>query len=78
MSGMGRNPIRDPIADALNFLAELFEQGYQYPLLNTYRSAIFMVHEKIDDVEVGKHPLVSRMLKEHLISMIPFGMWIRC
>jgi len=47
----------------LNFLAELFEQGYQYRSLNSYRSAISAVHEKIDGLEVGKHPLVARMLK---------------
>ena len=58
-----RDPIRGPIADVLNFLAELFEQGYQYRSLNSYRSAISSVHEKVDGVEVGKHPLMSRMLK---------------
>ena len=58
-----RDPIRGPIADVLNFLAELFEQGYQYRSLNSYRSAISSVHEKVDGVEVGKHPLVARMLK---------------
>ena len=59
----GRDPIRGPVADILNFLAELFEQGFQYRSLNAYRSAISSVHEKIDGIEVGKHPMVSRMLK---------------
>ena len=59
----GRDPIRDPVADILNFLAELFEQGFQYRSLNAYRSAISSVHEKIDGIQVGKHPIVSRMLK---------------
>ena len=59
----GRDPIRGPVADILNFLAELFEQGFQYRLLNAYRSAISSVHEKIDGIQVGKHPIVSRMLK---------------
>ena len=54
-----RDPIRGPIADVLNFLAELFEQGYQYQSLNSYRSAISSVHEKVDGVEIGKHPLMS-------------------
>ena len=36
----GRDPIRGPIADVL---AELFEQGYQYRSLNSYRSAILSV-----------------------------------
>ena len=58
-----RDPIRGPVADILNFLAELFEQGFQYRPLNAYRFAISSVHEKIDGIEVGKHPLVSRMLK---------------
>ena len=46
-----------------NFLAQLFEEGYQYRSLNTYRSAIGSVHEKIDGVEVGKHPLIACILK---------------
>ena len=55
--------IRGPIADIMNFLAGLFEQGYQYRSVNSYRSAISSVHEKVDGEEVGKHPLVSRMIK---------------
>ena len=31
--------------------------------LNAYRLAIGSVHEKIDGVEVGKHPLIARILK---------------
>ena len=58
-----RDPIRGPLTDVLNFLAELFDQGYQYRSLNSYRSAISSVHEKVDGMEVGKHPLVSRVLK---------------
>ena len=57
------DPIRSPIADIMNFLASLFEQGYQYQSVNSYRSAISSVHEKVDGEEVGKHPLVSRMMK---------------
>ena len=45
-----------------NFLAQLFEEGYQYWSLNAHRSAIGSVHEKIDG-EVGKHPLIARILK---------------
>ena len=47
----------------VNFLAQLFEQGYQYRSLNAYHSAISSVHEKVDGYEVGQHPLVSRLLK---------------
>ena len=43
-----RDPTKGPIADVINFLAELFHQGYQYCSLNAYRSAISSVHEKVD------------------------------
>ena len=58
-----RDPIRGPVTDVANFLAQLFEEGYQYRSLNAYRSAIGSVHEKIDGVEVGKHPLIAHILK---------------
>ena len=58
-----RNPIKGPITDILNFLAELFEQGYEYRSLNSYRSAISSIHEKVDGVEIGKHPLLTQILK---------------
>ena len=35
-----RDPIRGPVADLANFLAQFFEEGYQYRSLNAYRSAI--------------------------------------
>ena len=47
----------------INFLAELFREGYQYRSLNSYRSAISAVHARIDGHTVGQHPLVVRMLK---------------
>ena len=58
-----RNPTKCPIADVVNFLAELFHQGYQYRSLNAYRSAISSVYEKVDGEPVGQHPLVSQVLK---------------
>ncbi len=57
------DPISDPIGDVVNFLAELFQKGYQYRSLNAYRSAISSVHIKVDGYDVGQHPLVSRVLK---------------
>ena len=39
-----RDPTKGPIVDVVNFLAELFQQGYQYRSLNAYRSAISSVH----------------------------------
>ena len=59
----GRDPIRGPVADIANFLAELFEEGYQYRSRNAYRSAISSVYEKVDGEKVGKHPLFTCMLR---------------
>ena len=55
-----RDPTRGPVVDVANFLAQLF---LQYRSLNAYRSAIGSVYKKIDGVEVGKHPLIARVLK---------------
>ena len=57
------NPISGDISEVVNFLAHLFEKGYQYRSLNSYRSAISSVHEKVDGYEVGQHPLVTRLIK---------------
>ena len=59
----GCDPISGPISDVANFLADLHSQGYQTSSLNAYRSAISSVHDRVDDVDVGKHPLISRLLK---------------
>ena len=45
-----------------NFLAYLFEQGYQYRSINTYRSAISSVYERVDGYEVDQHPFISRTI----------------
>ena len=58
-----RDPTTGPIKDIINFLAELYQDGYQYRSLNSYRSAISAVHSRVDDHPVGQHPLVSRMFK---------------
>ena len=47
----------------VNFLAYLYREGYQYRSLNSYRSAILSVHERIDGYSVGQHPLVTRVMK---------------
>ena len=51
-----RDPIRGPIGDVVNFLSELFQEGYQYRSLNAYRSAISSVYEKVDGELVGQYP----------------------
>ena len=62
-SERNRNPVSGPIADVANFLAFLHKEGYKSRSLNAYRSAISSVHDTVDGVEVGKHPMISRLLK---------------
>ena len=59
----GCDPVSGPVSDVVNFLADLHSQGYQTSSLNAYRSAISSVHDRVDDMDVGKHPLVARLLK---------------
>ena len=58
-----RDPTAGPVEDVVNFLAELYAEGYQYRSLNAYRSAISSIHERVEGQSVGQHPLVSRLLK---------------
>ena len=57
------DPISGDISEVVNFLANLFQQGYQYRSLNAYRSAISSVHDRVDGYEVGQHPLITRLIK---------------
>ena len=57
------DPFSGPITNVVNFLAYLFKEGYQYSSINSYRSAISSVHEKVEGYNVGQHPLVTRLLK---------------
>ena len=42
-----RNSISGPISDVANFLADLFEEGYQYRSINVYRSSILTTQDKV-------------------------------
>ena len=58
-----RNPISGPISNVANFLADLFEEGYQYRSINVYRSSISTTHDKVDGYSVGQHPTVTRLMR---------------
>ena len=59
----GLSALESPLRGILEFLASQFEEGKQYRTINSYRSAISVTHTPIDGVIVGKHPLVSRLMK---------------
>ena len=58
----GSDPISGPISEVANFLAHLFELGYQYCSLNAYLSAISSTHDRVDGFSVGQHPTITRLL----------------
>ena len=60
---LNSDPFSSDISATVNFLASLFEDGYQYRSINNYRSAISSAHDKINGYDVGQHPLVIRLLK---------------
>ena len=62
-AGRNCNPTSTPISNILQFLDEQFDTGLQYRSVNTLRSAISTTHTNIDGMAVGRHPLVSRLLK---------------
>jgi hypothetical protein len=57
------NPLSASIGDIAMFLTSLFNKGLSYSTVNTYRSAISMTHLPIDDVPVGNHYLIKRLMK---------------
>ena len=57
------DPISGPVTEVANFLAYLFKGGYQYSSINSYRSAISSVHNRIDRATMGQHSLITRLIK---------------
>ena len=54
------DPLSCPIGPFLEFLTE---EGLQYRSINTIRSVVSMTHDHIEGNPIGRHPLVSRLLK---------------
>ena len=51
------------IAEVANFLAHLFQQGYQFCSLNAYRSTISSVQDRGDGMKPEKHPMATKLMK---------------
>ena len=62
-SERGSDPFSGPVSEVANFLASLYQKGYQYNSINVYRSAISSVHEKVDGISIGQHPIITRLVK---------------
>ncbi len=47
----------------MNYLASLYKEGLQHCTINTARSAISMTHRQVEGQQVGKHPMVTRLMQ---------------
>ena len=55
--------VHPSLAQVIEFLLTLFNNGLSYSSLNTARSALSSILPSIDGIPVGQHPLVIRFLK---------------
>ncbi len=69
----GTDPISGPVSEAANFLADLYEKGYQQRSINAYRSAIASAHDRVDGLSVGQHSTISRFAPHSHVTP-PHGM----
>ena len=56
------DPVQCNVNWILDFLAYLFESGYEYRAVCTYRLAILAFHNNIEGRPVGEHPRVSSLI----------------
>ena len=56
------DPFQAPLNKILDFLADLFDKGYQYRTINSHRSAISAYHAHIEGKPVGQNPKVCALL----------------
>ncbi|XP_072179676.1 uncharacterized protein [Diadema setosum] len=57
------DPYSPSISDVVNFLAHQCSTGKSYSTINSYRSALSSAFPPFDGHNVGKHPLVLRLMK---------------
>ena len=61
------------VDEVVNFLSQSFAEGKSYSTVNTYRSALSSTLYPVNNVALGSHPLVVRLLKGiyHLRTPLP-------
>ena len=70
------DPIRYTLVSILDYLTLLFEEGHEYNTIVVHRSAISAYHEKVDDMPVGQHPLVTSLMAGIFNSRSPRSRYI--
>ena len=56
------DPIQAPVEQVANFLAELYNKGYAYSSINSYRSAISACHFGMNGTPIGQHSVICRLM----------------
>ena len=56
------DPVRRNVNWILDFLAFMFESGYEYRTICKHRSAISALHNNIEGRPVGEHPQVNSLI----------------
>ena len=57
------NPHQPLLSDILVFLSKTFDKGKSTSWINTHRSALIAMLGTIDGFDIGKHPIICRLLK---------------
>ena len=57
------DPFCAPVENIANFLSSLFEKGYEYRTVNSYRSSISAFHSEVNGQKVGQLPLIKQIMK---------------
>ena len=57
------DPVEPSLTEVLSYLTFLFEHGRSYRTINLHRSMLSSTLPDIDGVNIGKHPLVCKLLK---------------
>ena len=63
-AGRKINQLSASLNDILSFLADCYEEGLQYRTINVLRSALSLIHPKIDSYCVGQHPYVINLMRD--------------
>ena len=67
---------RCTLVSILDYLTSHFEKALEYNIIGVHRSAISAYHEKVDDMPVGQHPLVTSLMAGIFNSRPPQPMYI--
>jgi hypothetical protein len=57
------NPYLASLSDCADFLTFLFEEGLKYRTINGYRSMLSSVLAPVENIPVGQHPFIIRLLR---------------